>query len=160
MTREAVTGDAVTQEAVAGDAVTGDPAASMPIDWAGLHHLAVSVAQHAYAPYSGLLVGAAGLTDTGALVAGCNVENASYGLTLCAECGLISDLHRSAPGERLIAVVIVTDSGESLLPCGRCRQLLHEAGGADLAVWHLGEPTRLDTLLPDAFGAVDLDGHR
>ena len=95
------------------------------IDWKSLRSAATSAAQRAYAPYSGLGVGAAGLTRDGRQVVGCNVENASYGLTLCAECGLVSDLHCGGGGE-LVAISIVDRDGSFLWPCGRCRQLLHD----------------------------------
>lgn len=122
------------------------------IDWDALRKAAREVAQRAHAPYSGLRVGAAGLTDDGRVVTGCNVENASYGLTLCAECGLVSALHASGGG-RLVAVACVDGDGNRLAPCGRCRQLLLEAGGSELLVD--GRP--LGELLPDAFGPNDLD---
>ncbi len=121
------------------------------IDWDMLRAEATEVAQRAYAPYSKLHVGAAGLTADGRLVRGCNVENASYGLTLCAECGLVSDLHATGGG-RLVAVVCVDGAGNRLAPCGRCRQLLYEAGGRELLV---DEQPILD-LLPGAFGPDDL----
>lgn len=113
--------------------------------------------RRAYAPYSGVLVGACGLTDDGRLVRGCNVENASYGLGLCAECGLVSDLAATGGG-RLIAVAVVAGDGAPLAPCGRCRQLLFEHGGPTLLVdAGLGQPpTTLDELLPGAFGPDDL----
>ncbi len=121
------------------------------IDWAMLRAEATEVAQRAYAPYSKLQVGAAGLVDDGRIVRGCNVENASYGLTLCAECGLVSALHATGGG-RLVAVVCVDGAGNRLAPCGRCRQLLYEAGGRALLV---DEQPILD-LLPGAFGPDDL----
>ncbi len=121
------------------------------IDWEQLRTHATAVAQHAYAPYSRLHVGAAGLVDDGRIVRGCNVENASYGLTLCAECGLVSNLHATGGG-RLVAVVCVDGDGNRLAPCGRCRQLLYEAGGPRLLV---DEQPILD-LLPGAFGPDDL----
>jgi len=135
----------------------------MIIDWAALRAAAVDVAGRAYAPYSRLRVGAAGLTADGRIVTGCNVENASFGLTLCAECGLVSALHAterppaqgSAPPV-LVAVAVVAGDGDPLLPCGRCRQLLLEAGGASLLVDAAGGPVPLGDLLPAAFGAPDL----
>jgi cytidine deaminase len=135
------------------------------IDWLALRAAAVAAAARAYAPYSGLRVGAAGQTAAGHLVTGCNVENASYGLALCAECGLVSALHASGegpsgPGPRLVAAAIVAGDGEPLLPCGRCRQLLFEAGGGDLLIDAVGGPVTLSTLLPDAFGPVDLAQRR
>ena len=128
-----------------------------PIDWATLRAAAGAAAARAYAPYSHVHVGAAGLNAAGDLVEGSNVENASYGLTLCAECGLVSDLARRGGG-RLVAVSIVAGDGDPVAPCGRCRQLLFEHGGADLLVDD-GTPAptrRLAALLPEAFGPRDL----
>jgi cytidine deaminase len=125
------------------------------IDWDELRAEALEAAGRAYAPYSGLRVGAAALVDDGEMVTGCNVENASYGLTLCAECGLVSDLYDSGGG-RILAVSIVDGEGGHLTPCGRCRQLLMEAGGPDLLVDSADGPRRLDSLLPDAFTDQDL----
>ena len=128
---------------------------------------AAAVAEHAYAPYSGLRVGAAGLAADGQVVTGCNVENASYGLTLCAECGLVSALHTSGAGApraagagALRAVAVVAGDGEPLLPCGRCRQLLLEAGGGDLLVDTAEGPVELRVLLPAAFTDTDLAARR
>ena len=139
----------------------------MIIDWPGLRLSAAAVAEHAYAPYSGLRVGAAGLAADGRIVTGCNVENASYGLTLCAECGLVSALHASGAGAphatgagALRAVAVVAGDGEPLLPCGRCRQLLLEAGGGDLLVDTAEGPVELRVLLPAAFTDTDLAGRR
>lgn len=133
---------------------------AMVIDWNQLKAAAASVAENAYAPYSGLRVGAAGLTEDGRVVTGCNVENASYGLTLCAECGLVSALHSTAPGQRLHAVAIVAGDGEPLLPCGRCRQVLMEAGGPHLLVNTPQGTVELQALLPAAFTTTDLDQRR
>lgn len=125
------------------------------MDWEALRAQALEVAGRGYAPYSGLSVGAAGLVDDGRLVRGCNVENASYGLTLCAECGLVADLAATGGG-RLSHLVCVNGAGELLMPCGRCRQLLHEHGGAQLQVLTADGVRRLGELLPDAFGPGDL----
>ena len=114
--------------------------------------------ERSYAPYSGVLVGASGLVDDGRLVRGCNVENASYGVTLCAECGVICDL-ASSGGVRLVAVAVVAGDGRPLAPCGRCRQLLYEHGGPGLLV-DRGEdepPTTVGDLLPGAFGPADVE---
>ena len=127
----------------------------MAIDWSALRAAAAEVAERAYAPYSRLRVGAAGETADGQVVVGCNVENASYGLTLCAECGLVSALH-AAGGERLVAVSVVSGDGQRLLPCGRCRQLLMEAGGPGLLVDTDAGPSELARLLPAPFTEVDL----
>jgi cytidine deaminase len=129
------------------------------IDWAGLRAAAVAAAGNAYAPYSGLRVGAAGLASSGQVVSGCNVENASFGLTLCAECGLVSALH-AAGGGALAAVAVVAGDGEPLLPCGRCRQLLLEAGGGQLLVDTADGPVELSALLPAAFSGTDLAARR
>ena len=134
----------------------------MIIDWPGLRAAATAAAERAYAPYSGLRVGAAGLAADGHVVTGCNVENASYGLTLCAECGLVSALHASGasgPGP-LRAVAVVAGDGQPLLPCGRCRQLLLEAGGGDLLVDTAEGPVELKVLLPAAFTDTDLAARR
>ena len=133
------------------------PESGPAIDWAGLRAAAREAMGHAYAPYSGFPVGAAAVVDDGRVVAGCNVENASYGLTLCAECGLVSALQASGGG-RLVAFACVDAAGAALMPCGRCRQLLYEFGGPGLLV-DLGEaaaPTTLDALLPRAFGPENL----
>ena len=129
----------------------------MAIDWSALRAAAAEVAERAYAPYSRLRVGAAGETADGRVIVGCNVENASYGLTLCAECGLVSALH-AAGGERLVAVSVVSGDGQRLLPCGRCRQLLMEAGGPGLLVDTDAGPTELARLLPAPFTELDLPG--
>jgi cytidine deaminase len=120
---------------------------AMAIDWAALRAAATEVAQRAYAPYSGLRVGAAGETSDGRVVVGCNVENASYGLTLCAECGLVSALH-TVGGGSLAAVSVVSGDGQHLLPCGRCRQSMLVDTGAG--------PVELSRLLPSPFTQADL----
>lgn len=125
------------------------------IDWDALRTVATEAAQNAWAPYSGLRVGAAAITDDGRVVTGCNVENASYGLTLCAECSLVSDLHRQGGG-KLVAVVAVDGAGATLMPCGRCRQLLSEFAAGGLLVGAVTGPIPLDELLPSAFGSNDL----
>jgi cytidine deaminase len=124
--------------------------------WTGLRERAVAVSRRAYAPYSRYPVGAAALVDDGRVVIGCNVENASYGVTLCAECGVVSALHATGGG-RLTHFVCVDGRGELLMPCGRCRQLLHEHGGPDLAVLTARGVRPLSDLLPDAFGPDDLE---
>ncbi len=141
----------------------------MIIDWPALRAAATAAAERAYAPYSGLRVGAAGLTADGQVVTGCNVENSSYGLTLCAECGLVSAIHASGAGAihasgagagALRAVAVVAGDGQPLLPCGRCRQLLLEAGGPDLLVDTAEGPVELKVLLPAAFTGADLAARR
>ena len=131
----------------------------MTIDWPALRAAAVAAAGNAYAPYSRLRVGAAGLASSGVVVVGCNVENASFGLTLCAECGLVSALHAAGAG-RLVAVSVVAADGAPLVPCGRCRQLLLEAGGSDLLIDSDSGQRTLGALLPDAFTGTDLAERR
>ncbi|MCV2393494.1 cytidine deaminase [Actinotalea sp. M2MS4P-6] len=125
------------------------------VDWDGLRAAAIEVSARAYVPYSHFPVGAAALVDDGRMVVGCNVENASYGLTLCAECALVSALHVSGGG-RLVAFVCVDQHGDALMPCGRCRQLLWEHGGADLQVATVSGIRPMTDVLPDAFGPDDL----
>jgi cytidine deaminase len=125
------------------------------IDWELLRRKAIDAAAHAYAPYSRFPVGAAALVDDHRLVAGCNVENVSYGLGLCAECAVVCALH-SGGGGRLIALSCVGPDGEVLMPCGRCRQVLLEHGGPELLIDHPLGPRPLRVLLPDAFGPDDL----
>jgi cytidine deaminase len=127
------------------------------VDWEQLRAAATRAASHAYAPYSHFHVGAAGLVDDGRIVTGCNVENASYGLTLCAECGLVSDLVGSGGG-RLVAVVTVADDGAPVMPCGRCRQLLWEHGGPDCLVDGDGQPRPMREVLPGAFDESSMEG--
>jgi len=126
------------------------------IDWAALTKIAQDVMRRAYAPYSHFPVGVAGLVDDGRVVVGCNVENASYGLGLCAECGLVSALHATGGG-RLVAVVCVDGAGQTLMPCGRCRQLLWEHGGPGLQVLTIEGVCLMEDLLPAAFDREDLD---
>ena len=121
------------------------------IDWEDLRVHAVDAAVLGYAPYSRFLVGAAGLLADGRVVVGCNVECSSYGLTLCAECGLVSALHAGGGG-RLVAVAVCDPAGEYLPSCGRCRQLLVEAGGPDLVV----NERPMHEWLPEAFGPRNL----
>ncbi|WP_024441929.1 cytidine deaminase [Mycobacterium sp. UM_WGJ] len=124
---------------------------SHDIDWDGLRRNAINVAANAYAPYSGLRVGAAGLTDDGRVVTGCNVENVSYGLGLCAECAVVCGLY-AAGGGRLVGLSCSNADGNLLMPCGRCRQVLLEHGGPELLIDHPAGPRPLAELLPDAFG--------
>ena len=137
----------------------------MAIDWPALRAAAQTAARSAYAPYSRLQVGAAGQVKgdsadvAGRIVVGCNVENASFGLTLCAECGLVSALHASGGGT-LAAVSVVAGDGAPLVPCGRCRQLLLEAGGPGLLLDAEGGPVEIGALLPSAFTGSDLSARR
>jgi cytidine deaminase len=125
------------------------------MDWELLTAEAVAVAERAYAPYSGFPVGAAAKVDDGRVVVGCNVENAAYGVVLCAECGVVSQLYATGGG-RLTHFVCVNGLGEVIMPCGRCRQLLFEHGGNELVLMTpLGERT-MEQVLPQAFGPDDL----
>jgi len=130
-----------------------DPAA---IDWPALRAAATEAAATAHAPYSHLHVGAAGITANGVVFSGCNVENASFGLTLCAECGLVSSLRRAGE-DTLIAVTASDETGRRLSPCGRCRQVLLEHGGPSMLVDGDPNPTTLGELLPGAFDADQLN---
>ncbi|BCI80322.1 cytidine deaminase [Mycobacterium sp. SMC-18] len=126
------------------------------IDWKLLRDKAIAVSRGAYAPYSNFPVGAAALVDDGRIVVGCNVENVSYGLGLCAECAVVCALHSSGGG-RLLALACVDGSGAVLMPCGRCRQVLLEHGGPAMLIDHASGPRPLAELLPDAFGPDDLN---
>jgi len=127
----------------------------MEINWDELRASASNAMAKAYAPYSNFPVGVAGLVDDGRIVTGCNVENASYGVALCAECGLISNLI-STGGGKLVAVACVDRHGNALMPCGRCRQLLWEHGGPDCLLDSVSGIKSMTEVLPDAFGAHDL----
>ena len=126
------------------------------IDWEGLREAARQISTRAYVPYSKFPVGAAALVDDGRVVTGCNVENASYGVGLCAECGLVSQLQASGGG-RLVAFACVDATGGVLMPCGRCRQLLFEFGGQDMLLDTPGGILPMSQILPYAFGPADLD---
>lgn len=123
---------------------------SADIPWDELRAAAIEAAAKAYAPYSNFHVGAAAVVDDGRIITGCNVENVSYGLGLCAECGLVSELHRTGGG-RLVAMVCVSGSGEPCMPCGRCRQLLLEQGGPDCLVDGDGTVRTVAEILPGGF---------
>ncbi|MFC7495100.1 MULTISPECIES: cytidine deaminase [unclassified Nocardioides] len=125
-------------------------------DWDALKVAAEEAATHAYAPYSHFAVGAAAMVDDGRVVTGCNVENAAYGVALCAECGLVGQLHITGGG-RLTHFVCVNGDREIIMPCGRCRQLLFENGGPGLLLWTVSGLKTMDEVLPDAFGPDDLD---
>ncbi len=127
------------------------------IDWDGLRAAAREASTRAYVPYSHFPVGAAALTDTGSIVTGANVENASYGLTLCAECALVSKLHTDALGKRLVAFACVDAAGAPLQPCGRCRQLLYEFGGDELLIDGPEGTLTMKDILPWAFGPQHLE---
>ena len=126
------------------------------IDWSVLRTAAVDVMRRAYAPYSRFQVGVAGLVDDGRIVVGCNVENAAYGVALCAECGMVSSLHATGGG-RLVAVLCVDSNGDALMPCGRCRQLLWENGGAQCQVMSPNGVMTMSEVLPLAFGVEDIE---
>lgn len=126
------------------------------VDWPELRRLATDVMHHAYAPYSTYRVGVAGLVDDGRVVVGCNVENAAYGVGLCAECGMVSALHATGGG-RLVAVACVDGAGRPLMPCGRCRQLLWENGGPDCLIDTPRGVQDMRAVLPDAFDVEDLE---
>jgi cytidine deaminase len=131
--------------------------AAPEVDWDELRARAREIMTRAYVPYSKFPVGAAALVDDGRVVAGCNVENAAYGVGLCAECGLISSLFATGGG-RLVAFTCVDGSGSALMPCGRCRQLLWEHGGPELLVDTPRGIRPMSEVLPDAFGAEQLRG--
>ncbi len=125
------------------------------MDWEQLRTAAIEVMAHAYAPYSRYRVGAAARVDDGRVVVGCNVENAAYGVVLCAECGVVSSLHATGGG-RLTHLVCVDGNGDVIMPCGRCRQLLWENGGPELQLLTASGVRTMTEVLPDAFGADDL----
>jgi cytidine deaminase len=127
------------------------------IDWESLRSIAVEAAQLAYCPYSQLQVGVAAVADDGRVITGCNVENASYGLGLCAECTLVGQL-RLTGGGRLVALACRSGAGELLMPCGRCRQVIYEFGGPDLMVDTPEGPQPMTWVLPAAFGPEHLPG--
>lgn len=131
----------------------------MSVDFEALRAAAAAASERAYAPYSQYRVGAAAAVDDGRIVSGCNVENAAYGVALCAECGLISDLVLGGGG-RLVAFTCCNGRGDVITPCGRCRQLLWEHGGPDLLVETPAGVVRMDALLPLAFGPENLDAVR
>jgi cytidine deaminase len=126
------------------------------IDWEALRARARELTYLAYAPYSMYPVGAAALVDDGRTVAGCNVENAAYGVALCAECGLVSELVATGGG-RLVAFSCANSLGEVIMPCGRCRQLLWEHGGPELLVDTPAGTLPMREVLPMGFGTADLD---
>jgi cytidine deaminase len=125
------------------------------IDWKQLTAVATAAMQKAYAPYSKFPVGAAALTEDGRIISGCNVENASYGLGLCAECSLVSELFRTGGG-KLVAFACVDGKGEALMPCGRCRQLLFEHAADGMLLQTISGIKTITEVLPDAFGPKDL----
>lgn len=131
-------------------------AATSSIDWGALRSAAMEAMARAYAPYSNFPVGAAALVDDGRIVTGCNVENASYGVGLCAECALVGQLHLGGGG-KLVAFDCVDGAGSTLMPCGRCRQLLYEASAPGMLLNTVSGIKTIDEVLPDAFGPSTLD---
>lgn len=129
--------------------------AHAPVDWEVLREAARDAMSRAYAPYSHYPVGAAAVVDDGRMITGCNVENASYGISLCAECGLVSQL-ASTGGGKLTHFTCVDGSGAVLVPCGRCRQLLYEFGGPELVLETPDGLRTLDEMLPQSFGPQHL----
>ena len=127
----------------------------MNIDWDKLKQEAIKAMAKAYAPYSNFPVGAAALTEDGRVVSGCNIENASYGVTLCAECSLVSDLFRTGPS-KLVAFYCVDKHENVLMPCGRCRQLLYEHSAPGMLLQTISGIKTIEEVLPDAFGPRDL----
>ena len=127
----------------------------MSIDWAALQKAAVGALPHSYSPYSNYPVGVAGFADDGRMVWGANIENASYGLTLCAECSMVSHLFATGGG-RLVAVACVDGNGDPLMPCGRCRQLLYEHGGPEMQLMTPEGVLTMRDVLPQAFGPEHL----
>ncbi|MEU1042379.1 cytidine deaminase [Streptomyces sp. NPDC005551] len=134
---------------------SGSGSGGSEVDWDALRETARDAMSRAYAPYSGYPVGVAALVDDGRTVSGCNVENASYGLGLCAECGLVSQLQNTGGG-RLTHFTCVDGRGEILVPCGRCRQLLFEFGGPGLLLETPAGILPLSEMLPQAFGPEHL----
>ena len=126
------------------------------IDWETIRQAAIAALEHAYVPYSNYPVGAAALVDDGRIVSGCNVENASYGVTLCAECTMIGDLQMTGGG-KLVAFMCINRDAETIMPCGRCRQLLYEHSAEGMILDTVSGPRTIDKVLPDAFGPRDLE---
>lgn len=139
--------------------MTAADATTNRVDWDALHAAAVEANGKAYAPYSGFAVGCAALTDDGRVVSGANVENAAYGVTLCAECSMVSALVMGGGG-RLVAFTCVDGHGATLMPCGRCRQLLFEHAAPGMLLQTLSGIRTIDEVLPDAFGPTTLDAYR
>jgi cytidine deaminase len=129
------------------------------VDWDGLRDIANEARAHAYVPYSSFPVGAAAVVEDGRVVSGCNVENASYDLTLCAECALVSSLHMTGGG-RLVAFTCVDGHGNVLMPCGRCRQLLFEHSAPGMLLETVSGVKTIDEVIPDAFGPRTLEEYR
>ncbi len=133
--------------------------AETAFDWTALRDAATAAMRNAYVPYSHFPVGAAALVDDGRIISGCNVENASYGLTLCAECALVSSLHMTGGG-KLVAFACVDGTGNVLMPCGRCRQLLYEHSAEGMVLDTVSGFRTIDEVIPDAFGPRQLEEYR
>lgn len=134
-------------------------ASAASIDWDALRTLAIDASLHAYVPYSKFPVGVAAIVDDGRIITGANVENASYGLTLCAECALVSSLHMTGGG-KLVAFACVDGHGNALMPCGRCRQLLFEHSAEGMLLATVSGIKTIDEVIPDAFGPRTLEEYR
>jgi len=130
-----------------------------PIDWESLRAHAKEALTHSYSPYSNFPVGVAAIVDDGRVITGANIENASYGVTLCAECSLVSALHMSGGG-KLVAFTCVDGHGNILMPCGRCRQLLYEHSAEGMQLETVLGIKTIDEVLPDAFGPRTLEAYR
>jgi len=130
-----------------------------PIDWESLRAQAKEALTHSYSPYSNFPVGVAAVVDDGRVITGANIENASYGVTLCAECSLVSALHMSGGG-KLVAFTCVDGHGNILMPCGRCRQLLFEHSAEGMQLETVSGIKTIDEVLPDAFGPRTLEAYR
>jgi len=128
------------------------------VDWDALRALATEALTHAYVPYSHFPVGVAAIVDDGRIITGANVENASYGLTLCAECALVSSLHMTGGG-KLVAFACVDGHGNALMPCGRCRQLLYEHSAEGMLLATVSGIKTIDEVIPDAFGPRTLEAY-
>lgn len=158
MTGDSMTGDSTTENNMTGNSTAGNPGSGTAADeipWEMLTAAATEAMRRAYVPYSKFPVGAAALTDDGRMVSGCNVENASYGLTLCAECSLVSQLQMTGGG-KLVAFSCVDGNGNTLMPCGRCRQLLYEFRAPGMQLLTVSGIKTMDEVLPDAFGPEHL----
>jgi cytidine deaminase len=126
------------------------------INWDALRQAANAAMAKAYVPYSKYPVGVAALTTSGLIISGCNVENVSYGLTLCAECSLVSALTMAEAG-KLVAFTCVDGTGKILMPCGRCRQLLFEHAAPGMVLETVSGMKTIDQVLPDAFFPDELE---
>ncbi|MBN9606061.1 MAG: cytidine deaminase [Actinomycetales bacterium] len=151
--------ESVVPPAAVSEAAAASPVDVAAIDWDGLRAAAVEASSHAYVPYSRFPVGVAALVDDGRVLTGANVENASYGLTLCAECALVSSLHMTGGGA-LVAFACVDGHGEALMPCGRCRQLLFEHSAEGMLLATVSGIRTIDEVIPDAFGPRTLAAYR